>query len=165
MNISFDVKLAPQDLYRFNIYQTYTTTQGPISIILALLAFLMAGITFHKAQIGFGVLYVVVGIVFIVYIPVTLWIRSNRTIKNNKVLSGALHYDISKKGFEVSQNEDSGLLEWNQIYKMVTVGGLILIYSNRVNAYIIPKEQVGENYEALKALAEEELESYRFKMK
>jgi hypothetical protein len=41
----------------------------------------------------------------------------------------------------------------------------VLIYSNRVNAYIIPREQLGNQYEDLKAIAKEQLESYRFRMR
>lgn len=165
MEVSFDVKLTPKDLFRFNLYQTYTTSQGPVSIILAVLVFVMAGVSFRDGSVSYGVLYLVVGIAFAVYIPVTLWSRAKQTIKKNAVLSGTLHYHISEAGIEVSQDGDSGVLEWKQIYKMVSTQKSVLVYSNRVNAYIIPREQLGDKYDTLAQLANKMLEKHRVKMK
>jgi hypothetical protein len=165
MEVSFDVQLTPEDLFRFNMYQTYTTSQGPVSILLAILVFVMAGISFRDGTVGYGVLYLVIGIAFAVYIPVTIWTRSRQTMKKNAVLSGTLHYRISEAGIEVSQNGDSGVLAWNQVYKLVSNKKHILIYSNRVNAYIIPRAQTGEYYDDFRALAEKMLEKHRVKLK
>jgi hypothetical protein len=165
MKVSFDVQLTSKDLFRFNMYQTYTTTQGPVSIILAILVFVMAGVSFRNDSTEYGVLYVVVGIVFLAYIPLTLWLRANQTMKKNEVLAGVLHYTVSEEGIEVSQKDDSGVLAWNEIYKMISTKKQVLIYSNRVNAYIIPRDQLGDQYEDLKAIAKAQLEKYRFRMK
>lgn len=40
MKASFDVTLSPKDLYRFNMYQTYTGFQGWSSIALGILGLL-----------------------------------------------------------------------------------------------------------------------------
>ena len=42
MKASFDVTLSPKDLYRFNMYQTYTGLQGWSSIVLGILGFVKA---------------------------------------------------------------------------------------------------------------------------
>jgi hypothetical protein len=110
-------------------------------------------------------MYLIIGVVFLIYIPVTLWSRAGHTMKTNAVLSGTLHYDISDAGIRVTQNGDSGVLEWNQIYKMVSNKKHILIYSNRVNAYIVPREQIGDGYAALKEIAGKNLEKHRIRLK
>jgi hypothetical protein len=162
MNVEFDVQLTAKDLYRFNMRQSYTTSQGPISIVIALIVFFMAGVTINKGAYGYGLLYIGIGILFLIYIPITLYLRSKQTIKNNQVLAGVLHYMVSEKGIEVTQDGEHGLLEWKMIYKMIATKRQVLIYSNRVNAYIIPKEQLGENYDMLVKLAKQQLESYRY---
>jgi type IV secretory pathway VirB2 component (pilin) len=165
MKVSFDVQLTSKDLFRFNMYQTYTTTQGPVSIILAILVFVMAGTSIRSGAVDYGVLYIVVGIVFLAYIPLTLWTRAKQTMKKNEVLAGVLHYTVSAEGIEVSQKDDTGMLGWKEIYKMISTKSQVLIYSSRVNAYIIPREQLGNQYEDLKVIAKEQLESYRFRMR
>ena len=91
--------------------------------------------------------------------------RSKSNLKKNQVLANTLHFDISEEGIRVSQNGDSGELMWDQIYKMITVKNLILIYTNRVNAYILPIEQIGRQYSNLRKLAMEQLEKCRVRMR
>ena len=165
MSTEFDIQINANDLYRFNMRQAYTSSQGPFSIIIAILVFVMSGVTFYKGSIGYGILYVGIGILFLCYIPVTLLTRSKNTMKKNKVLSGVLHYHISDKGIEVSQGEEQGLLEWNMIYKLITTKQYVLIYSNRVSAYILPKDQIADRFEAFSEIAHKNLESYRIRMK
>lgn len=61
MKASFDVTLSPKDLYRFNMYQTYTGLQGWSSIVLGILGFVMAGISFQNGKISYTLLYTAVG--------------------------------------------------------------------------------------------------------
>lgn len=61
MKASFDVTLSQKDLYRFNMYQTYTGFQGWTSIVLGILGFVMAGISFQNGKISYTLLYTAVG--------------------------------------------------------------------------------------------------------
>ena len=97
MEVSFDIKLTPKDLFRFNMFQTYTTTQGPTSIILAIIVIVMSVISFRDGQVGYGLLYVAAAVLFVVYIPGSLWGRAKATLKKNEVLAGTLHYQISDR--------------------------------------------------------------------
>ena len=119
MKASFDVTLSPKDLYRFNMYQTYTGFQGWSSIALGILGFVMAGISFQNGKTSYTLLYAAVGFLFLLYIPVTLWFRAKETLKTNKVLAGTLHYEITEKNIHVSQGKETGDMEWQAIYKIV----------------------------------------------
>lgn len=165
MNVSFDIKLQPKDLFRFNIYQSYRGTQGILSILLAIVVLVIAISCFGQDRISYGILYLVVSVLLLLYIPVTLWMRAKHTIRTNQVLSGVLHYEVSEACIRVTQGEEAGELPWEHIYKMVSTKHQVLIYSNRINAYIIPREQLGSQYDTLKELAKNQLESYRFGMK
>ena len=61
MKASFDVTLSQKDLYRFNMYQTYTGFQGWTSIVLGILGFVMAGISFQNGKLSYTLLYTAVG--------------------------------------------------------------------------------------------------------
>ena len=165
MKASFDVTLSPKDLYRFNMYQTYTGFQGWSSIALGILGFVMAGISFQNGKTSYTLLYIAVGFLFLLYIPVALWFRAKETLKTNKVLAGTLHYEITEKNIHVSQGKETGDMEWQAIYKIVANAKQILIYSNRKSAYIIPMEQIGDQYAAFRTLAEQKLEKYKLRMK
>lgn len=82
-------------------------------------------------------------------------------LKTNAVLSGNLHFLVSEENITVTQGEENGVLEWNQVYKLVAGKKYIYIFSNRQNAYILPKEQLGDNYDKIVEIAKAKLEKFR----
>jgi len=165
MKISFDIKLAAKDLFRFNMNQAYKGMQGFLSIALPILVFAYAVSTFGQVSIGSTLVYTGLGILFLIYVPVSLWLRANKIIKDeNNALSKTLHYDFEEEIIRVSVGEESVEFKWENIFKMCTSGNLLLVYTNRINAYILPLEQVGMEYDKLSELAHKKLEKYRIKM-
>lgn len=97
MELELDIQLKEKDLYRFNLFQTYTSSQGIVSIVIAILGVVMAAISFQNGSMSYGVLYVVISVVILLYIPISLRGRVKLTLKNNEVLAGVLHYHFSEK--------------------------------------------------------------------
>ena len=166
MNVTLDVKIDAKDLYKFNMMQAYRGMQGILSIILPILVFAYAVTAYGKGDIGSTLLYVGLGIVFLVYVPVSLWLRVNKVMKDeNNALSKTLHYEFEEDAIRVSVEAESVEFKWENIYQMKTSGDLLLVYTNRINAYILPLSQVGDKYTELSKLAHAKLEKYRIKMK
>lgn len=163
--MEFDIKLEPKDMYRFNMYQTYTGFHGWFSIIFSMVIFAVAAVTYGELSITYTMLYIAFGIIFLLYMPAALWLRSKRALAASEVLKGTLHYRVDEKGLTVSQGEERAELPWEQIYKMVATKSNVLVYSTRINAYIIPRAQLEEQYAQLAAFAKEKLPKYRVKMK
>ena len=152
-------------MYRFNLYQTYTGFQGWFSIIFSIVILALSVITYGDVTLNYTLLYAAFGIIFLVYMPVSLWMRSKRSLAASEVLRNTLHYEVGEKGFTVSQGEASAELLWEQIYKMTATKSNVLVYSSRINAYVIPREQLGDKYADLAKIANEKLPKYRVKMK
>lgn len=165
MKIEFDVKLSVKDLYLFNMYQAYKGMQGILSLVLPVVIFICVGYNWENVSRQTSILNIGIGILFLIYIPISLWLRSAKVIKTNEVLSKPLHYEFSPEKIRVTQGEESAEFEWENIYRMVTVRGLVLIYTNRIHAYIISKKQIETEYDALAKLAKSKLEKHRVKMK
>lgn len=166
MKVVLDIKLDAKDLFRFNMQQAYRGMQGILSIILPILVFAYAVTSFGKVSIGSTLVYVGLGIVFLVYVPISLWLRVNKTVKDeNNALSKQLHYEFEEEVIRVSVGEESVEFQWENIFQMKTSGPLLLVYTNRINAYVLPLTQVGDKYEELSKLAHAKLEKYRIKMK
>ena len=153
MKVEFDVQLQPKDLYRFNMFQTYTGMSGIISIALGILAFVMAGIAASKpdTETGYLFMYIVMGAVFWFYVPISLWFRAKSTLKSNKVLAGKLHYEVSEEFIKVTQGKESGELPWNMVYKIVS--------AKKVLAENL--KQQAHKLAALKAAAEQKAEAIK----
>ncbi|WP_075721269.1 YcxB family protein [Roseburia sp. 499] len=165
MTAEFDVSITSKDMYRFNMYHAYHGFQGIFATVIGILVLVVAGATFGKIDTMYTVLYAVFGMVFLVYVPVSLYMRSKQQILSSEVLRQALHYKVDEEGVHVSQNDQTADLLWNQIYKVVSTKSNLLIYSSRVNAYVIPRATIGADYETVAKLAEKHLEKYRLKLR
>lgn len=163
--IEFDIKLTSRDMYRFNMYQAYTGTQGWISILSAVLVFAVAWTRHADMEASKLVMYLVFGILLLIYLPAVLYMRSKQSLAASPALRESLHYCVDEDGIHVSQGEAAADLKWNQIYRMVATKSNVLVYSNRINAYVIPREQLGEKYVTLSELANKNLEKHRVKMR
>ncbi len=165
MKVSLDIKLTAKDLFRFNMNQAYKGMQGGLSILLPILVFAYAIATFGDVSIGSTLVYVGLGVLFLVYVPVSLWLRTKKIISDpNNAISKTLHYDFEEDLIRVSVEQEQVEFKWENIYRLCTSGNLLLVYTNRINAYILPLEQVGEEYQALSELAHKKLEKCRIKM-
>ena len=100
MPLKFDITLTAEDMYRFNMYQTYSGFHGWFSIAFSILIFVVAGVTRGKIEAAYTALYIVFGIVFLVYPPVSLYLRSKRTLAMSEVLRGTLHYEVDEEGLD-----------------------------------------------------------------
>lgn len=166
MKIELDVKISAKDLYLFNIRQAYKGMQGFLSILLPILVFAYAVASVGSASTGTILIYVALGIVFLVYVPISLWLRVNKIMKDsNNALTKTLHYTFEEEAIRVAVEEESVDFQWENIYQMKTAGKHLLLYTNRINAYILPLEQVGDKYEELSKLAHAKLEKHRISMK
>lgn len=165
MKTEFDITLSGKDMYRFALYHAYTGLQGIVSILIAVLCLIAAGAAYGARGPAYAALYAGFGILFLVYVPANLYLRSKRQIQASDVLKNALHYVVDEAGIHASQNEASADLPWEQVYKAVSTASNVLIYSSRINAYIIPKSQIAHEYESLREIARQHLPAYRFKIK
>ncbi len=165
MKVEFDIQLHTLDMYRYNLYHAYTTASGYLAVVLSMLIFAAAARRWEEAELSQTVLYVALGVVFLLYVPVTLYARSKQQVHSNPVLKNILHYTIDDKGVTTSQGELSSTLAWEQVYRIVATRHNILVCSNPRNAFIIPREQVVQEYDVIRKIAQAHLEKYRFKMK
>lgn len=142
MEVSFDVKITPGVLYDYLLYHTYTGTTGLLGTIagaLLVVAYFMAG----------SILYLIFGVVVLVYLPWTLFIRSKKQYLANPAFEEPLHYTFNEEGMTVSQKDTSEQIAWENLYKAVSTPKSIVLYTSPVNASIFPKKDLGERKAAL----------------
>ena len=101
MPIKFDIKLTSEDMYRFNMYHAYTSMQGILSLILGI--FVIAVIAFSGDFHDFvsAAPYLLIAVIFFLYIPITLRLRSKRQIRMSPVLKDTLHFEMNDEGITV----------------------------------------------------------------
>lgn len=136
MEVEFDVKVNAGVLYDYMLHHTYTGSAGILGSAvgaLGIVAFFMNGYP----------LYLILGVVILVYQPVALYLRAKKQALN-PVFKEPLHYKMTQEGVSVSQGETEQFQKWEDMYKAVSTGRSIILYTNRINASIFPKKDLGE---------------------
>lgn len=137
MELELDVKITPNALYDYMLYHTYSGMSGLLSAVLGALLVIL----FFAGQ---SPIYLVAGIVVLVYLPYTLFVRSRKQYLSNANFKEPLHFSFNDEGMSVTQGEISESLEWELMYKAVSTPGSIILYTSKVNASIFPKKDLGD---------------------
>lgn len=136
-DLEFDVKVTAGDLYDYMLRHTYHSVQGLLGSCVGAAAILVF-VGNHQP------LYLIMGIVILLYLPWTLFLKSGQQAQNNPAFQEPLHYSFSEEGISVSQAEVTQFQKWEDMYKAVATSRSIILYTSPVNASIFPRKQLGE---------------------
>ncbi|MCR5283194.1 MAG: YcxB family protein [Lachnospiraceae bacterium] len=127
-----------QVLYDYMLRHTYTSPLGLVATMLGFLALLF----FLK---GAGGLYLVIGIVMIVYLPWNLFLTARKQAITNEAFQRPLHYTFAEEGVYVSQGETVQMQAWKDMYKAISTPRSIVLYTSKVNASVFPRADLGDD--------------------
>ena len=137
MRVEFDVKMTTGKMYDYMLRHTFTSFAGVVGEVLGIVL-----------VVGFFVtgqwLYLLAGIICVVYQPVALYMRARRQVYNNEVFKTPLHYILDDEGITVQSGDNTDSLPWEKMYKAVSTTRSVILYTGRVNACIFPKEDMGD---------------------
>lgn len=155
MEIKATVQLTKKQLFEFLIRHSYFTFSGMIGLILSIMAlggfFLMLGVE-GASGTYLGAL-LVTGLLFTVVQPIMILQNAK---KQSKVYEKyALNYTITAEGIHVTQDDAEGQNGWGEVIKIVSTKRLIIMYTSKVHAYVIPRDAIGENIEDLRTIIRE----------
>lgn len=167
--LEFDVKVDAQDMYRFNLRHVYSTLQGWVSIIIGLFLIAVAAYSWENLSASNKGIYVGAGLLMIIYMPFNLKMKSTQVVKANEELYSSLHFVFDdEKGIVASSKaspEDEAALPWDYIYKIKCSKDAMYIYSNKINAYIIPRACVADKESELKEMLKKNVEDFKLSLK
>ncbi len=135
--VELDIKIEAGDLYDYLLMHNYNSAAGVLGSAVGAMLILFAVATERWA-------FVALGVVLLLYMPWTLFVKSRRQVLSNPSFQKPLHYLLSDEGITISQGEESLQYRWEEMYKAVSTGRSIIVYTTRVNATIFPKRQMGD---------------------
>lgn len=140
--VELDVKINAGDLYDYMLYHAYNSASGLLGSGVGAVMVIFALST--KQWI-----FMIGGMVLLLYLPWTYFIKSRQQALNNPAFKEALHYVLDENGLTVSQGETSGTIAWEEMVKAVSTSKSIILYTSRVNATIFPKREMGDKKAAV----------------
>ena len=142
MKVEFDVKITAADLYDYMLSHTYNSFSGLFGSVVGAMFVVM------YFYVGYF-LYLIAGVVILLYIPGSLFLRAHKQVALNEAFKKPLHYVLTDEGVTVSQGENEMFQEWDVVYKAKSTNRSLLIYTSKVNAWIFPKRDLGKDKEAV----------------
>ena len=140
MKVEFDVKITAEDLYDYMLAHTYSGVSGIFGGVVGALLIIL---WFNTSMIY----YLAAGIVIILYIPCSLFLRAKRPAATNEFFKQPIHYTLTDEGVTVTQGEAEMVQPWAAIVKASSTNKSLLLYTSKVNAWIFPKRDLGEKRE------------------
>ena len=135
--IECDVKIGKADLYDYNLKYTYSQF---INILAEIIGVLAVAYGIYSANYPLAV----IGAVVVVYLPVTLWMRSAQVAALSPAFKEPLHYRLDDEGLTISQGENEETIKWENCVKAVSTTRSVLVFTSRTTATIFPRKQLGD---------------------
>ena len=139
MELEFDVHVDANALYDYMLRHTFTKAAGILGSTAGALG-IVAGMMQRYP------IYVIFGAVVLLYQPVSLWLRA------------PLHYKMTEEGVEVSQKETQQFQKWEDMYRAVSTGKSLILYTDKIHASIFPRKDLGEKQSAVIAMISSHME-------
>lgn len=137
MEIEFDVKITPGVLYDYMLHHTYSHLPGLMGSLVGVMMLLL--FASNRQPIA-----LIVGLVILLYLPWTLFLKSRQQMLNTPAFKKPLHYKLTEEGIQVSQDDTTEQMGWEDMFKAVSTLNSIIVYTTPVNACIFPKKDLGE---------------------
>ena len=137
MEVEFDIQMTSADLYDYMLHHTYNSAQGLIGSVAGALMIV-------AAVAGAGILCLIAGMIVLLYLPITLFLKSKQQFLMNASFKRPLHFKMTEEGIEVSQGEETQSQKWEEMHKAVSTMKSIILYTSPVNASIFPRRELGE---------------------
>jgi hypothetical protein len=156
-DMELDVKINAGDLYDYMLMHTYHSASGLIGSGVGALLIVAGAMT--------GKLYWLVGLVVLVYLPWSLFLKSRQQILGNPAFKKPLHYQFDEEVIHVSQGDTQQELPWENIVKAASTSRSLILYTSKVNATILPRREMGEYTTSVIRLISEHVPANRVKIR
>lgn len=130
--VEFDVQIKAGDLYDYMLRHTYYSFAGLLGSLVG--ALMVVGGIYTNTWLMAGA-----GVILLLYLPWTLFLKSRQQMLTNPAFKEPLHYMLDEEGVHVSQNGTEEMQKWENIVKAVSTGRSLILYTSRVNACIFPR--------------------------
>lgn len=158
MEMEFDVNITSGILYDYLMHHAYSKMSNLIGNIVGAMLFI-GGLLY--GNVGF----VIAGVVILLYIPCTLFLKAKQQKLANPAFKKPLHYKVNEEGVYVSQGEEEQMQKWEDMYKAVSSTKSIILYTSRVNACIFPRKDLGTDVPKLMEIISVNMEPKKVKIR
>jgi hypothetical protein len=82
--------------------------------------------------------------VFLFLMPFSIWRRGTTSVKNNPIYENTFHYMLDETGVHLELAEHAVDVEWSKVTRTMFLKSSAVIYTGKINAYLIPTVAMGD---------------------
>lgn len=146
MNTQFDVKVTVKDLFVFLLNNTYRKFSGILILLFSIACVVIVICTWGDVKLSNSILLLVLAAFYLVFNPIILYGKAGRQVENNDYFKNSLTYYADNTGITVSFGEEKSSTNWNEMWKAVKYGSIVVIYVTTIRAFILPISCIGDKY-------------------
>lgn len=87
--------------------------------------------------------------IVILFIPFSTWTRGRKAINSNPLYQETFHFMIDEWGVHLELGTEAVDVEWKRIQKCVFLKSVTVLYTNKINAHLIPTSGMGDRTEEI----------------
>lgn len=138
------VNMTYRALYNYVLNTNYRSFSGVTGLLLSVMGLVILIAFWDKLAQNQRFVFLMVGIAFTVVNPLMLAFRTFRQFKLSPSYKQPLVYTFGDEGILVEQGDASQKIEWNKICKVMMTTQILAIYTNRLHAFVLPLEVLGD---------------------
>lgn len=146
MQVEFNVNITAKDLFAFFINNFYRRFTGILWLLFSLFCLGVSIYTWGDIKIANSIILIVVASFYWIINPLMLYSKAKQQVKNNKYFSETLNYVVTERGIQVSQAGEQADVSWDEMWKAVRFGRLVVVYVTNIRAFILPVNCIGDEY-------------------
>lgn len=164
MKATFDVKMNQKVMYNFLMHHTYSGFSGFFSTAVGIAILVLFFVTLGEEDPTKSVVYAIFGVLFLIYLPGSLFMKAVQQVKLNPVYKKPLTYTIDENGITSQQDDQKAEVKWENLLKIRETRLSLLIYTGKAYCFVLPKEAMGSQVSTVKTLIRENVDPGKVKM-
>lgn len=148
--MTFDVKVRTKDLFGFTMYHAYSGFMGKVWLLFSIFCLAAAVWTWGDVSPQGTAAFIVLGLLFTVVNPLMLYYKCVRRAAKTPAYRESFRYVLTKEGFSVSQGDQTGRINWSDLFQIICTKKAVYLCPDPIHAQIISLEQLGDQKEQLK---------------
>jgi len=152
--LEFDVRLDKKTLDRFLLRNNFLRAGGVIGILISLAAIVGLLVFWKYFATSQRVILIFLGLMFTVIQPLSLLMKVRSQLKT-VAFREPFHYTFTQTGMSVENMAGTVEVKWSDMRKVIVTKEAMYLYMNAVSAFIIPRQECGDDYVRLAELVGE----------
>ena len=141
-----DAELSENDLVSFMLNHSY---RQPLMIFVTIIGIIWPIMAWYRGQSM--VIPIIGAACILILMPGTTYLQGKKAKKTMKIYQEVFHYMFDEWGMHLEVSGEAIDVEWKRVIKVLSLKSLLVLYTGKNNAFLVPVKDMGPREEEIKA--------------